>query len=94
MCCQGPVAWWHVRYCQLRWFGHVVRMSPDRWPSQILFGRPPDSRRPQTLDRHESEVTSLDGLTISTTTSHALAFLRMTPYPFAILWRIGAVGGS
>jgi len=51
MYCQGPIAW-HVRYRQLRWFGHVVRMSPDRWPSQILFGRPPDSAprpfRPQT----------------------------------------------
>lgn len=43
---QGPIAW-HLRYRQLRWFGHVLRMDANRWPLQILCGRPPDSRRPQ-----------------------------------------------
>ena len=51
MCSQGPVSY-HLRYRQLRWFGHVLRMSPDRWPHQMLFGRPPDSRRPQGRPWH------------------------------------------
>ena len=43
---QGPMAW-HLRYRQLRWFGHVLRMDQSRWPLQVMCGRPPDSRRPK-----------------------------------------------
>ena len=44
LCQQGPIAW-HLRYHRLRWFGHVMRMDPDRWPVQVLCGRPLDSTR-------------------------------------------------
>jgi len=62
MCSQGPISC-HLRYRQLRWFGHVLRMSPDRWPHQVLFGRPPDSRRPQGRPWHRWIDTIFDHLT-------------------------------
>ena len=62
MCCQGPAAW-HLRYRQLRWFGHMIRMDPDRWPVQIMCGRPPDSRRPQRRPRHRWEDKTYEHLT-------------------------------
>ena len=51
MCVQGSMKW-HVRYRQLRWFGHVVRMDESRWPVQVMCGRPPDSRRPRKKPAH------------------------------------------
>ena len=62
MCSQGPISY-HLRYRQLRWFGHVLRMNPDRWPHQVLFGRPPDSRRPQRRPWHRWIDTIFDHLT-------------------------------
>ena len=38
-------------------------MNPDRWPHQVLFGRPPDSRRPQRCPWHRWIDTIFDHLT-------------------------------
>jgi hypothetical protein len=65
MCTRGS-ATWHLRYRQLRWFGHVMRMKTDALPIQVMCGAPPDCHRPQRkpplrwIDRIYSYLTQLE----------------------------------
>lgn len=83
MCTQGPIAW-HIRYRQLRWFGHIMRMDNDSLPLQVMCGVPPDPHRParkpplRWIDRIYSYLTQLGISTRDPTTLRSRALQRQT----------------
>lgn len=83
MCTQGPIAW-HIRYSQLRWFGHLMRMKDDSLPLQVMCGAPPDLHRParkpplRWIDRIYSYLTQLEVPTRDPTILRNLALQRQT----------------